>query len=257
MSTNEEKQRLLSSAWIIAGIIALLWLIKATELIFDISFARFGILPLKAEGLKGILFAPLIHGSMKHLISNSVPLFLLGAALFYYYRAKAWLILILSWLLTGFWVWLFARGSAFHIGASGVVYALTAFHFVSGIIRKEPRLIAFSLLITFLYGSFIWGIFPGFAIKERISWESHLMGAIAGIVMAYAFRDIGPQRKIYQWPEDDEEEDVTDEKIDEMNGVKDTEMPESDPQEGTKKKADDNIEVKYEYKEKPKLPNGS
>lgn len=207
MSTNEEKQRLQSSALIIGVIIAIMWLVKSLELILDISLAGLGILPLKAEGLKGILFAPLIHGSLKHLISNSVPLFLLGAALFYYYRSKAWTILTLSWLLTGLWVWLFARGSAYHIGASGVVYALTAFHFVSGIIRKEPRLVAFSLLITFLYGSFVWGIFPGFSIEERISWESHLMGAIAGVVLAYAFRDIGPQRKIYQWPDEDEDEE--------------------------------------------------
>ncbi|MGE5384019.1 MAG: rhomboid family intramembrane serine protease [Omnitrophica WOR_2 bacterium] len=207
MTDEEEKKRLYSSALITVGIVSLLWLIKSIELIFDISFAGFGILPLKAEGLKGILFAPLVHGSIAHLVSNSIPMFLLGTALFYYYRAKAWQIFILSWLVTGFWVWLFARGSAYHIGASGVVYALTAFHFVSGIIRKEPRLIAFTLLVTFLYGSFVWGIFPGFSIKETISWESHLMGTIAGIVLAFAYRDVGPQRKVYEWPEDEEEQE--------------------------------------------------
>lgn len=253
MSTNEEKQRLLSSALIIAGLIGILWLVKSSELIFGISFARLGILPLKAEGLKGIIFAPLIHGSIKHLISNSVPLFLLGAALFYYYRSKAWLILILSWLLTGLWVWLFARGSAYHIGASGVVYALTAFHFVSGIIRKEPRLIAFSLLITFLYGSFIWGIFPGFAIKERISWESHLMGAIAGVVLAYAFRDIGPQRKVYQWPEDDEQEEEyasADPAKDLLTDVKDGRSVEDSSEEKDKGTGTEDIVVKYIFKDK-------
>ncbi len=262
MSTNEEKQRLQSSALIIAVIIAILWLFKAVELMFDISLAGLGILPLKLEGLTGILFAPLIHGSIKHLISNSVPLFLLGAALFYYYRSKAWLILILSWLLTGLWVWLFARGSAYHIGASGVVYALTAFHFVSGIIRKETRLVAFSLLITFLYGSFVWGIFPGFSIEERISWESHLMGTIAGVVLAYAFRDIGPQRKIYQWPEEDEE----DYPYDEINY--NTENPTSEPDmpldkdqlgKGEEPKSDENgtsgIKINYVLKEKNK-PTG-
>lgn len=208
MSVDPEKQRLLSSALITAAIISLLWVVKSLELIFDVSFAGLGVLPLKAEGLKGILFAPAIHGSLAHLTSNSIPLFLLGSALFYYYRVKAWQIFILSWLITGIWVWLFARGSAYHIGASGVVYALASFHFFSGIIRKEPRLIAFSLLVTFLYGSFVWGIIPDFALKERISWESHLMGAIAGLVFAFSFRDVGPQRKVYEWPEDDEEDEI-------------------------------------------------
>ncbi|MGE5317915.1 MAG: rhomboid family intramembrane serine protease [Chloroflexota bacterium] len=215
MSGDEDKQRLLSSALIAGGILALLWLIKATEAALGISLASLGILPLKVEGLKGIIFSPLIHGSIAHLVSNSVPLFLLTAALFYYYRSNAWQIFILSWLVTGLWVWLFARGSAYHIGASGVIYALTAFHFFSGIIRKEPKLIAFTLLVTFLYGSFVWGIFPDFALKERISWESHLMGMIAGVVLAWAFKDIGPQRKVYIWPEDEEEadEDFQDESV--------------------------------------------
>ncbi len=164
-------------------------------------------MPLKAEGLKGILFAPLIHGSIEHLVSNSVPLFLLSAALFYYYRPKAWQIIILSWLMTGLWVWLFARGRSYHIGASGVVYALASFHFVSGIIRREPKLAAFSLLITFLYGSLVWGIFPGFAVKERISWESHLMGGIAGLVLAFFYKDTGPQKPKYWDDEEDDEED--------------------------------------------------
>lgn len=206
MSNDEEKQRLLSSALIAAGIVVALWIIKALEVAFNISFASFGILPLTVTGLKGILFSPLIHGSLAHLTSNSVPLFLLSAALFYFYRSKAWQIFILSWFVTGLWTWFFARGSGYHIGASGVVYALAAFHFVSGIIRREPRLIAFTLLVTFLYGSFVWGIFPDFALKERISWESHLMGMIAGIVLAYSYRDVGPQRKVYEWPDDEDED---------------------------------------------------
>lgn len=225
MSDDTEKKRLFSSALITASIISIFWVVKSLELIFNISFAGLGLLPLKAEGLKGILFAPAIHGSVAHLISNSIPLFLLGSALFYYYRSKAWQIFILSWLITGIWVWLFARGSAYHIGASGVVYALASFHFFSGIIRKEPRLIAFSLLVTFLYGSFVWGIIPDFALKEKISWESHLMGAIAGLVFAFSFRDVGPQRRIYEWPddEDDEEtpyEDLTENETDSDQSIK-------------------------------------
>lgn len=205
MSIDEEKKSLFTSGIIIAILVAVLWLVKTIEIVLNISFVGYGILPLRIEGLKGILFSPIIHGSFKHLISNSIPLFLLGTALFYYYKSKAWEIIILAWVLTGLWVWLFARGNSYHIGASGVVYALAAFHFTSGVIRKESKLIAFSLLVTFLYGSFVWGIFPGFSIKEKISWESHLMGTIAGIVLAYMYRHIGPQKVEYQWPDEDED----------------------------------------------------
>lgn len=211
MSVNEEKKRLASAVYIIAIIIAVLWSIKVFEVAFNLSFTNFGILPLKIEGLKGIIFSPLIHGNIEHLISNSVPFFLLGAALYYYYKPKATEILILAWLLTGLWVWLFARGNAYHIGASGVVYALASFHFVSGIIRREKKLIAFTLLVTFLYGSFVWGIFPGFSIKEKISWESHLMGTIAGVILAFSYKGIGPQRIVYQWPDEEDNDNDDDE----------------------------------------------
>jgi membrane associated rhomboid family serine protease len=245
MQYNEDKKRLVSSALIFAVIVAILWIVKITEVALNISFARFGILPLQAEGLKGILFSPLIHGSFEHLVSNSVPYFLLGAALFYYYRSKAWQIFILSWLVTGLWVWLFARGRGYHIGASGVVYALASFHFVSGIIRKENRLIAFSLLVTFLYGSFVWGIFPGFSLKERVSWESHLMGAVAGLVLAFGYRDVGPQKKIYEWPEEAEEAEET-EAEQEGNQISvnytqpETGKPEEELGPGSPKQQDDN-----------------
>lgn len=207
MPADEEKQRLVSAGLIASGVLGLLWVVIAVEFALNVSFARFGVQPLTVEGLKGILFSPLIHGNIGHLISNSVPLFLLTSALFYYYRSHAWQIFILSWLVSGLWLWLFARGSSYHIGASGVVYALTSYHLVSGIIRKEPRLIAFTLLVTFLYGSFVWGIFPDFALKERISWESHLMGLILGVVLAWAYKDVGPQRKVYEWPEEEDESD--------------------------------------------------
>jgi membrane associated rhomboid family serine protease len=211
VAIDEEQRHIARASLIIAVLVAFLWLIKAIEIAFELPLTRFGILPLQIEGLKGVIFSPLIHGSIEHLISNSIPLFLLGAALFYYYKPKAFEILFLAWFLTGLWVWLFARGNAYHIGASGVVYALASFHFLSGIIRRERKLIAFTLLVTFLYGSFVWGIFPGFSIKERISWESHLMGTIAGIVLAYAYRTIGPQRAVYHWPEEEEEDELGDE----------------------------------------------
>lgn len=97
--------------------------------------------------------------------------------------------------MSGFWLWVAARPS-YHLGASGLIYGLGSFVFFSGIIRKHTRLITLSMLVVFLYGGMVWGIFP---IKEGISWEGHLYGAIAGIILAYFFKDKGLQRKVYSW----------------------------------------------------------
>ena len=102
--------------------------------------------------------------------------------------------------ISGFWLWIIGRPS-FHIGASGLIYALASFLFISGIIRKTPRLAAVSMLIIFLYGSMIWGVLP---TNMPISWEGHLSGFIAGILVAIFFKNKGPKRKKYQWEIDEE-----------------------------------------------------
>lgn len=207
---QDEKRRLLTSSAFFATVLAVMWAIKAFELISGISLAQLGLLPLQIKGLAGILFSPLLHADVAHLAANSAPLFLLGSALMYYYRSAGLRIFLYSWLLTGVLVWLFARGNSYHIGASGVVYALASFHFISGIIRREPRLMAFSMLVIFLYGSMVWGVFPEFFPEKNISWESHLMGFVSGLILAFAYRDTGPQVKKYEWPDDDDDEEDED-----------------------------------------------
>jgi membrane associated rhomboid family serine protease len=203
---KEEKRRFFGSMVIPGLLVMLLWMIKAIEVGFQISFADYGLQPQTFAGLRGILFSPLLHADWAHLSSNSVPLFLLSAGLFYYYDKKAPAILTFLWLVTGIWVWIFAADTGIHIGASGVVYALATFHFTGGLLRREPRMMAFSLLVVFLYGSLVWGISPKFFPGKNISWESHLLGGLAGIVIAFAYRSEGPQQKIYQWEDEDDEE---------------------------------------------------
>ena len=203
---DKEEQRRFFGSMVFPGLLVLvLWIIKIIEVGFQVSFAEYGLLPQSVIGLRGIFFSPLLHADWAHLSSNSVPLFLLSAGLFYYYGQKAWTIFFLCWLVTGLWVWIFAVDTGTHIGASGVVYALATFHFTGGLLRREPRMMAFSLLVVFLYGGLVWGISPDFFPGKNISWESHLLGGLAGIVIAFAYRGDGPQRKIYQWDEDDDE----------------------------------------------------
>ena len=111
------------------------------------------------------------------------------------------------YIFTGIWVWIVAR-DAYHIGASGLIYGLAAFLFVSGIIRKNPRLMAITLLIAFLYGGLIWGIMPDFYPEKNISFESHFWGLVVGAVLAFYYRKLGPQKKKYDWEYEEEEENA-------------------------------------------------
>ena len=104
--------------------------------------------------------------------------------------------------MSGVWMWIAARDGN-HIGFSGVIYALAAFIFFSGLFRRYYRLMALSGIVVFLYGSMIWGVLP---IQPSISWEGHLFGAIAGIILAFYYRQQGPQRPKYSWEFDDYEE---------------------------------------------------
>lgn len=153
-------------------------------------------------GLRGILFSPLIHSDLKHLFNNSIPLLVLGASLYYFYKELAFRLFFYSWMLSGLYTWISAR-YAMHIGASGLVYALFGFLLVSGFIRKNSSLIAISFLSAFLYGSLIWGILPW---DKTMSWEGHFWGLLIGIVMAFYYRKTGLQKKLYSWDLEEEEE---------------------------------------------------
>jgi membrane associated rhomboid family serine protease len=191
---------------VIPGIlIALMWLVRITELLLESDLSDYGIYPLTVKGLAGIIFSPLIHSDFNHLFNNSLPLFFLATALFYFYSEVAVKVFLWTWFLTGLLVWLAGR-EAWHIGASGLVYGLASFLFFSGILRRHFRLIALSLLIVFLYGSMVWGLFPG--VYKNVSWESHMLGFFSGVVLALWFRKEGPQQPVYEWLEEEETEDL-------------------------------------------------
>lgn len=180
-----------------------LWVVKSIEVVFHKELFRFGLYPREVKGLIGVLAAPLLHGDFSHLFSNTIPLLVLGAGLFYFYRQIGYKVFLFIYLVSGLWVWISARPS-YHIGASGVVYGLATFLFLSGVIRQHKYLMAFSLFVVFLYGSLIWGILP---LQQGISWESHLMGALAGIVCAIYYRKTGLQKEQFVWEDSPEDED--------------------------------------------------
>lgn len=183
--------------WVPIVAIVAIWLIYWVEITFGYNFNTYGILPREIKGLRGILFSPFIHSDASHLSSNSIPLFVLLASLFYFYRKIAHKVLIYGILFSGLFCWIIARDS-YHIGASGVIYLLFSFIFFSGIIRKHYRLIAMSLVVIFLYGGMIWFIIP---TEDRISWEGHLSGFLIGLLFAFLYRKKGIIKEQYQFSE--------------------------------------------------------
>ncbi len=217
-----EKRIFLHSLFFPALFVAVCWMVEITGQVTGLSFVRLGVYPLHLKGLPGIVLSPFIHSGFNHLISNSVPFFILSVALVYFYRRISYRIFIQLYLLAGLTVWLAGR-PAWHIGASGIVYALAAFHFVSGIIRNDLRLLTLSVVVVFLYGGMVWGILP---IDPKMSWEGHLWGAVSGVVLAFFYRKYILRREKFDWEEEEEEE--TD-----ANGNNPGSRPDSPPLPGT------------------------
>lgn len=182
-----------------------IWTVFFIEVRFGINLNEFGVYPRKFSGLKGVFFSPFIHGSVEHLYNNTIPIAVLLASLFYFYRDVAIRVLLIGLLLSGLMTWCIGRPS-YHIGASGMIYVLASFIFFKGIFTKHYRLIALSLTVVFIYGGLLWFIFP---VKDGISWEGHLSGFLSGLFLASILKTKLPEEKKYPWQEDgyDEEED--------------------------------------------------
>lgn len=179
--------------WFIGGV----WLIFLLSPALDLTY--YGNKPRTLEGLLGLITMPFLHANWSHLMNNTLPLFLTTVALFGNYPKVAMRILIWATLITGALVWLFARGVN-HIGASGLFYALLSYLFVSGFLKKDLQSMGISLIIAFLYGYMIWGIFPG---QDGVSWESHMFGLLTGIFLAWNTKDIDrPKFKDWHLDED-------------------------------------------------------
>jgi len=184
------------------GFVALIWLIDILNWALDLELQRFGVRPRQLAGLPGILLAPLLHGGPVHLIANSLPLLVLGTGMLYLYPNSALKVLPAVYLGPGIAVWVFAERGV-HVGSSGLVYGLVSYIFVAGVIRRDRRAIAASLLVCFLYGSLVWGVLP---IRPGVSWETHLAAALIGIALAIALRRLDiPPRKRYSWEDEAEE----------------------------------------------------
>lgn len=212
MNDKQEQKKFFGSLAIPALLSAIMLTVKVIETAYGFNMSRWGLMPQTAHGLLGVLTLPLLHGDWEHLFANIPAVMVLGTALYYCYPTLANPIMIISWLASGFLTWCIGEPGSIHVGASALIYSLNLFLIVSGFIRRNRMLIVISLIMVFLYGSFIWGMIPAFAKLQNISWEGHLSGAIVGVVLAFIFRKEGPQKEEHHWEEEEEDNDDNDEK---------------------------------------------
>lgn len=177
------KKNLITTLWLTGSI----WIIFILNYIFFFTdFNQFGIRPRMINGLAGIIFSPFLHLNWTHLISNTIPLFILVFVILQFYNKLFVSVSIFSIIVGGFAVWLLGRSGTNHIGASGLIFAYIGFLLFSGIFRRNLKSILIAVVIIILYGgALIRGIIPG---QQGISWEGHLFGAGAGILAAWIYR---------------------------------------------------------------------
>lgn len=165
----------------------LMWLVFSVEYFYQIDLGGLGIVPRTLYGLIGIVIAPLIHGSLAHLISNTVPLLFLGSVLYYFYPRIAGLVFLRCYFITNLLVWIFSPRVSSHIGASGIIYGLSAFLIFFGLIRKDFWSLIISMVVFVMYGGIFYGVLP---TDPHVSWESHMSGAVVGAVSAFNLRNV-------------------------------------------------------------------
>ncbi len=182
----KEKSSFTGSLLIAFGLIAVLWVVYVLQFYEVINTEAYGNWPQHLEGLKGIIFSPFIHGSFEHLISNTVPMLILLTVLLNAYPKAALTALVFIHVVSGTLVWLLAPDTGLHVGISGIIYGIAAFLVASGIFRKDRTSVTIAGFVVFIYGSLVLGFVP----EHGVSWQSHLYGALSGVIIAWFLRKL-------------------------------------------------------------------
>lgn len=168
---------------VLTALVGLLWLVQIlNEAVFSGQLLSYGIVPRRLVGLRGILFAPLLHGSYAHLLANTLPLIGLGWLTLLGGRRDFWLTTAVVMLMAGLGTWLLGAPNSIHIGASGLIFGYFGRLLLRGYFGRDPGAVALSLLVGVMYGSLLWGVLPS---SLGISWQSHLFGFLGGAIAAW------------------------------------------------------------------------
>ncbi|NEQ80967.1 MAG: rhomboid family intramembrane serine protease [Moorea sp. SIO2I5] len=184
--TRQEKQSITSElqtqAIILGGWVALMWIVELVDIfIFGRKLDLYGIIPRNPIGLRGILFAPFLHGGFSHLISNTIPFLVLGWFVMLQETSDFFVVTTITMLVGGLGVWLLGAPNSVHIGASVLIFGYLGFLLFRGFFERNLPSIFLSILVGFLYGGLVWGVLPS---QPHVSWQGHLFGFIGGILAA-------------------------------------------------------------------------
>ncbi|MDZ4725381.1 MAG: rhomboid family intramembrane serine protease [Leptospira sp.] len=166
--------------------VCLLWLITLLDFLIPLDFTTLGVYPRSVTGLIGIPLAVFLHGGFSHVAANTIPLLILTSTLLMFYSRIALISMFYMIIFSNTIVWVMGR-SAYHVGASGLVYALATFIIAAGFYHRKPFSIFLALFIGFIYGGLVWGVVPGL-VDWDVSWEGHLAGAVVGVYLAKFYR---------------------------------------------------------------------
>jgi len=168
------------------GFVVILWILSVIDFVLPFDLTTLGVYPRTFFGLIGIILSPFFHSGFSHLASNSFPLIVLMTSLLIFYPKPAFPAIFFMVVYTNLLVWIFGR-SAYHVGASGLVYSIASFLIAAGYFKRRPLFALVALLIAFFYGGLVWGVVPGL-VNWYISWETHLFGAVVGVYLAYFYK---------------------------------------------------------------------
>jgi len=176
-------------------LIIFIWvLIEFLDNLLHLGLEKYGVYPKTINGLLGIFTFPFLHGDWNHLFSNASSAVVLFTALFVLHEKRSLFIFFTLYFFSGLILWCIGEKGSNHIGASAWIYAVAFYLFISSIIVRDKNALALSFFIILFYGSMVWGIMPYF-VKDNVSWEGHLSGAIIGIILAcYEFRNYKPPK---------------------------------------------------------------
>jgi membrane associated rhomboid family serine protease len=181
-----------SAALVTIGFVAVLWAIEIVDALIGNRLDQEGVQPHDADGLLGVLFAPLLHAGFGHLAANSLPLLVLFFLVLVTGVARGLAATAVIWIVGGVGTWLFAPEGTVHIGASVLVFGFLTYLVLRGFFARRTGEVVIGLVVLFVYGGLLWGVLPG---TPGISWQGHLFGAVGGALAAWL---LAPSRRLPQ-----------------------------------------------------------
>jgi len=179
--TQALTRELKTQGTILGGFVAVMWILEIVDIVLGGALNSYGVRPHQLIGLRGILFAPFLHGGFGHLIANTIPFLVLGWFVMLQETRDFFVVTGITMLVSGLGTWLVGSSNSVHIGASGIIFGYLGFLLLRGYFERNFPSILLSLIVGFLYGGTIWGVLP---IQYGVSWQMHLFGFIGGVIAA-------------------------------------------------------------------------